>query len=238
MGLSTEWTDRLPALPDWMQMIVLGAFVLAGIGYVKPTQAPLREGINRVFSLTDTISMGFVLMSSVGLLLAPVIWTVVQPRWISLPALAVLALVGLNVRFMRPIGGLSRAENAVLICLPALVYVDIVLGMPVALRSTALLMTIASGLSVFVAFTADADDRRSRFYHHRNFVIVIHLARWGLRAIPIYAIYHLVVLSREWVDSATRVLTIVAVGLVVLAVVCLALALFNWKGLRFSSKER
>jgi hypothetical protein len=219
-------------------MIVLGAFVLASIGRVRPSKVSLREGLNRVFSLTDTISMGFVLMGSTGLLIAPIVWAVVQPRWISLPVIVAVVLVALHIRYMRPLRGLQPVENAILVGLPIIVFLDIVLGMPSPLRSTALLMTIASALSMFVVVTADVDDKRSKYYRHENVMFVVHLARWGLRAIPVYGIYHVAMLSRGWIDNVTKVLVVVAGVLVALAVTCLTLALFNWKGISFSRKER
>ena len=218
--------------------MVLAAFVLASIGFVRPKKVSLREGWNRVFSLPDMISMGFVLAGSTGLLLAPVVWALVEPRWISLPAIVAVLLLALHLRYMTPLRGLQRSENAMLVGLPTLTFVDIVLGMPAPLKSSAFLMTIASALSIFVVFTADADDARSKFYRHERLMFVVHLARWGLRAIPIYGIYHVVMLSKGWFDNVTRVLVGIAIVLVALAVTCITLALFNWKGISFSRKER
>jgi hypothetical protein len=220
-------------LPNWIQMIIVGGFVLIGLTYLNPSPTKLKEGNNLLFSWPDKLSMLVVLVWSVALLMAPVVSVVAELRSASIVVGAIVLLLCWYLITKPPIRNLSRTETALVIGLPTFVVIGIFVGLPSSMRSLATVVTIASLLSAFVAFTADADESSTRIYHHDNFLRVIHIARWSLRLMSLYGVYHATTVVTGWIDSAIHILIIIDTILVALAVTLIVLGMRRWKGVSY-----
>lgn len=217
MSLMT-WPEWLWFPADWLLTVCMGLFLAAAFTYISSRPKKLKEGTTLVFSFPDIVSMTIVLVWSAGLLVAPIVWLVKDGRLASIPVLVLLALVTWWLIRGRVIRDLSRVETAIVVGIPLLVIIDLMIGVPEALEGLSLYAALVGALSVFVAFTAGADQDSSKLYHHKDVRNVVTGAQWLLRGVSALGLLKLADIARSYIDEVTTILIIVDVILVSLLI--------------------
>lgn len=216
-------------VPSAVLYPTLGALVVAALWLQTKTHSihKVREGVV-VQSWLDAFNARLVLMISVAFLVITPLWGLVSRPIVTVACLARLALLAKRVFYGRPLGGLDMNETRLFIGLPALVVVDVLVGVPAPLAKFATLVTITSALTIVLLVEREIDNDKGRGDQADGVLVMIaRVCRWGLRGVSFVGfvtVVQFVMGATYWLGSHAWV--IVAVPSVLL-VVLLVMSFFN-----------